>query len=134
MAAAINALDDPTTISASYVWLFRTGKRANPTIRHLQALARPFSVSPAYFFDEVAADGIENEIGLIVAVRDAGVKRLALTAAGFRPELLAALTVIDEQVRTLEGLGEVPDRAGGACGDPRGNTAQEPPHVRERSP
>lgn len=130
VAAAINALDGSTTISASYLWLLRTGNRDNPTIRHLQALARHFSVSPVYFFDPVAADRIENEIELIRAARDAGVKRLALTAVGLPPEALTALTVIAEQARTLHGLGEVPTRAGG---DRPGDTAQEPPHAREQS-
>lgn len=38
------------SMSATYLWLLRRGERANPTMRHLQALAGFFGVSPAYFF------------------------------------------------------------------------------------
>lgn len=107
VAAAINAQDGPSTISASYLWLLRSGKRDNPTAHHLQALAQHFGVSPAYFFDDAAASQIEKEMDLILAMRDSGVKQLALRAAGLRPEVVAALTVMAEQARMMEGLGEV---------------------------
>lgn len=107
VAAAINAQGGPSTISASYLWLLRSGKRDNPTAHHLQALAQHFGVSPAYFFDDVAASEIEREMDLILAMRDAGVKQLALRAAGLRPEVVAAFTVMVEQARKVEGLGVV---------------------------
>ena len=50
VARAIRAGGGPT-ISASYLWLLRTGRKTNPTLRHLEALARYFGVPPAYFFD-----------------------------------------------------------------------------------
>lgn len=39
-------------ISATYVWPVKTGRRDNPTYKHVIALARSFGVSPTYFFDE----------------------------------------------------------------------------------
>lgn len=39
------------TISAAYVWMLRKGKRDNPTMKHLEALAAFFGVHPAYFFN-----------------------------------------------------------------------------------
>jgi hypothetical protein len=46
------------TISASYFWLLRTGKKANPTLAHLTAVAGQFLVPPAYFFDDALAAGV----------------------------------------------------------------------------
>ncbi len=109
VATAITAQGGPSTISASYLWLLRSGKRDNPTAHHLQALAKHFGVSPAYFFDDAAASEIEKEMDLILALRDSGVKQLALRASGLRPEVVAALTVMAEQARKMEGLGEVED-------------------------
>ena len=43
-------------VSATYIWALRTGVKTNPTMRHLQALARFFDVSPAYFFDDELTD------------------------------------------------------------------------------
>ena len=40
------------TISQSYIWQLRKGKKDNPTLKHLQALADFFGVPAAYFFDE----------------------------------------------------------------------------------
>lgn len=34
------------TVSASYIWSLRTGKKDNPTMRHLEALADFFGVPP----------------------------------------------------------------------------------------
>lgn len=102
VAAAINATG--SSISASYLWLLRTGKRDNPTASHLEALARHFGVTAAYFFDEDVAVDIERELDLIAAMRDNGVKSLALRASGLTPDVLAALTVMVDQARLAQGL------------------------------
>lgn len=39
-------------ISQSYIWQLRKGKKDNPTLRHLQALADFFGVPITYFFDD----------------------------------------------------------------------------------
>lgn len=95
------------TISASYLWLLRTGKRNNPTASHLEALARYFGVTPAYFFDEEVAGDIERELDLLKAMRDAGVKHLALRASGLTSDVLSAITVMLEQARKAQGLPDV---------------------------
>jgi len=47
---------------------------------------------------------------MLAALRDAGVRRVALRAAGLSPKSLSAIQVIVEQARELEGLGEgMPD-------------------------
>ena len=55
VAEAINAAAQDGVISATSVWQLRTGRRDNPTRRHLSALAAFFGVSPMYFFDDVEA-------------------------------------------------------------------------------
>jgi transcriptional regulator with XRE-family HTH domain len=68
------------SFSTTYLWQLRTGRRDNPTKRHLEALARFFGVPPAYFFDDEQSTKIAEELALLGALRDAGVRDLALRA------------------------------------------------------
>src|ERR1700760_1766472 len=52
VAAAINQAAGRAVISSPYIWQLRTGRRDNPTQRHLSELATFFGVSPMYFFSE----------------------------------------------------------------------------------
>jgi transcriptional regulator with XRE-family HTH domain len=81
------------TFSATYLWQLRTGRRDNPTKRHLEALAQFFQVPPAYFFDDEQGAKIAEELDLLAALRDAGVRNLALRAVNLSPDGLD--TVID---------------------------------------
>ncbi|HJD82893.1 helix-turn-helix domain-containing protein [Kitasatospora aureofaciens] len=74
------------SFSTTYLWQLRTGRRDNPTKRHLEALAHFFQVPPAYFFDERQGAEIAKELALLGALRDAGVRSLALRAVGLSPE------------------------------------------------
>jgi transcriptional regulator with XRE-family HTH domain len=103
VAAAI-ARDQGVTISASYIWYLRTGQRDNPTFRHLNALARFFGVPPAYFFDDDTGAKVEAELALLAAMKDAGVRDVALRAAGLSPRSLGAINDVINRVRELEGL------------------------------
>jgi ESX-1-secreted protein regulator len=103
VAAAI-ARDQQVGISASYIWYLRTGQRDNPTFKHLNALARFFGVPPAYFFDEQTREDVEAELGLLSAMKDAGVRDVALRAAGLSTESLEAIREVIVRVRQLEGL------------------------------
>lgn len=62
--------------------MLRKGQRDNPTKKHLELLASFFGVSPAYFFDEAAAERIEQQLDLLAAFRDGEILRLAARAAG----------------------------------------------------
>jgi transcriptional regulator with XRE-family HTH domain len=97
------------TVSATYIWLLRKGSRDNPTKKHLEALADFFGVAPSYFFDDAAAARIDAELELLAALRDAGVRQLALRAHGLSAESLTTLAHMIERVRELEGL---PDTSG----------------------
>ena len=103
VADAIRAEGGPT-ISATYLWQLRKGLRDNPTRNHLAALARFFGVSPAYFFDDDAAEVVDAQLSLLAAMRDASVRSVALRAAGLSVESLAAVQVVIDHARRLEGL------------------------------
>lgn len=105
VASAIRAADGPT-ISATYVWQLRKGLRDNPTKRHLEALAAFFGVSPAYFVDDEIAARIDAELDLLVALRDAPVRQIALRVVGLSEESLATISDMIERVRQLEGLSD----------------------------
>jgi transcriptional regulator with XRE-family HTH domain len=105
VASAIRDAGGPT-ISATYLWQLRKGLRDNPTKRHLEALAGFFEVSPAYFFDDEAAQRIDAELDLLAAMRDASVRHVALRASGLSTESLQAIAEMIERVRKLEGLPE----------------------------
>ncbi len=102
------------TISASYIWQLRKGVKDNPTKKHMEALADFFGVPAAYFFDDDAAARIEAELSMLAALRDAGVRRVALRAAGLSPRSLAAIQTIIESARDVEGLADSPAQARGA--------------------
>lgn len=103
VATAIREAGGPT-ISAVYLWQLRTGKRDNPTMRHLEALAAHFGVPVAYFFDDTAAAAIDRELELLTAMRDTHVRSIALRATGLSGDSLAAVQSMIDHARRLEGL------------------------------
>ncbi|GHF28919.1 XRE family transcriptional regulator [Streptomyces mashuensis] len=92
------------SISGSYIWLLRRGQRTNPTLRHVEALAKFFGVPPAYFFDDKVTEEVNADLGLLVALRDTQVQRVALRAAGLSSRSLQSINEVIERVRELEGL------------------------------
>ena len=102
VAAAINAAAGGDVISATYMWQLKTGRRDNPTYKHLIALSRFFGVSPAYFFDEAETErgAVPPEVAL--ALRDDAVRDLALRAAGLSEHSLKAIASMVDSARALE--------------------------------
>jgi transcriptional regulator with XRE-family HTH domain len=103
VSAAIGR-DQNISLSASYLWYLRTGQRDNPTFKHLNALAKFFGVPPAYFFDDATTEQVEAELALLTAMRDAGVRDVALRASGLSARSLGTITDMITRVRELEGL------------------------------
>ncbi|RSN43373.1 hypothetical protein DMC64_22290 [Amycolatopsis sp. WAC 04197] len=60
VASAITA--EGVTISQSYVWQLRKGKKDNPTLKHLQGLADFFGVPVTYFFNEGVSDRVDRQL------------------------------------------------------------------------
>jgi transcriptional regulator with XRE-family HTH domain len=103
VAQAIQESGGPT-ISASYVWTLRKGKKDNPTMKHLEALAGFFGVVPAYFFNDELSERIAAQLALLASMRDNNVREIALRASGLSAETLEAIKGFLERARTLEGL------------------------------
>lgn len=94
------------TFSATYLWQLRTGRRDNPTKRHLEALAQFFRVPVAYFFDDDQGTAIARELELLGALRDAGVRSVALRAVNLSPEGIDTISdMIDVLARRERGGG-----------------------------
>jgi transcriptional regulator with XRE-family HTH domain len=104
VAQAINDASGGTTISASYLWQLRKGEKNNPTIKHVEALARFFGVPPSYFFDDQAADEITAQLQLLAAIRDSDVREIALRASGLSDTALNMIRSVVENTRRIEGL------------------------------
>ena len=107
VAAAIGK-GEPSKISGSYLWLLRKGDRDNPTIKHLEAIASFFDVSPAYFFDDAKSRAIASELALLRAIKDAGVQRIATRLHGLSPRSVEAIAQVIESIRAAEGLAPTP--------------------------
>ena len=94
------------TFSAAYLWQLRTGRRTNPTKRHLEALARFFRVPASYFFDDDKSTAIARELELLAVLRDAEVRSVALRATTLSREGIGTISdmidVIARRERELE--------------------------------
>ncbi|MFJ5228754.1 XRE family transcriptional regulator [Kitasatospora sp. NPDC088391] len=90
------------SFSATYVWQLRTGRRDNPTKRHLEALAQFFQVPPVYFFDDRQSARITEELALLGALRNAGVREVALRAVTLSPEGLGTISDMIEAIARRE--------------------------------
>ncbi len=104
------------SISPAYIYMLRKGQRDNPTKRHLELLADFFGVTPAYFFDEEAAERIEQQLDLLAAFRDGEVRRLAARASGLSTKSLQGILRMVDAAREIEGLPADAQGTGGAQG------------------
>jgi transcriptional regulator with XRE-family HTH domain len=107
VAAALREAGGPT-ISATYVWQLRTGRRDNPTKRHLEALAAFFGVPVAYFFDDDTSERIDSELDLLVALRDSGVRQVALRTLELSPQARQMVVDLIEHAARLDGQANRP--------------------------
>lgn len=93
------------TFSAAYLWQLRTGRRTNPTKRHLEALAQFFHVPVTYFFDEDKSVAIARELEVLGVLRDAEVRSVALRAVNLSREGIATISdMIDVIARREQEL------------------------------
>lgn len=100
------------TISVAYLSQLRAGKRDNPTKQHMEAIARFFGVNVAYFFDDTKAEAVNEELALLQAIRDSGVKRVALRAMELGPDARNSLARIIDELGNLENRTSTKRRRG----------------------
>lgn len=85
-------------ISHTYIWQLRTGRRDNPTVAHLTALATYFGVPVAYFIDDEQTRRIDDQLELMQTIRAAGVTEIAMRAADVSPR---GRDLINELIRKV---------------------------------
>jgi transcriptional regulator with XRE-family HTH domain len=106
------------TISQSYIWQLRKGKKENPTLKHLQALADFFGVPAAYFFDDEVTERIEEQLNVLVAAQaklegeGSQARLMAMRAGELSPERRRQVMELLDVVYRLEQIeqGEAPPR------------------------
>ncbi len=111
VAKAVNEAAGERVISSTYVWQLRTGRRDNPTQKHLSALATFFGVSPNYFFRQTEADRDAVAPELIAALKNEEVRDMALRTVGLSARALRAIKDMIENARAVEGLAAEDPRA-----------------------
>ncbi|WP_244604036.1 helix-turn-helix domain-containing protein [Mycobacterium attenuatum] len=114
-AAAAEAITKKTgvSISSAYLWQLRSGIKRNPTVQHLRAIAEFFGVSASYLIDPGVDPLIDVQLDLLQALRDAGVRDLALRASGLTPAALNSIAAILDRVRELERLPKIAPKDSG---------------------
>jgi transcriptional regulator with XRE-family HTH domain len=90
------------TLSHVYLWQLRTGRRDNPTRRHLEGLAGFFGVPVAYFFDDDTAARVWSELEFVRQLRESGVQRVAARVAGLSPQSVEQILAAIEHIRAGE--------------------------------
>jgi transcriptional regulator with XRE-family HTH domain len=83
-----------TKISGTYVWQLRKRKRDNPTIKHVEGLAKFFGVPVNYFFDDDVTDRVDQQLRELAAERerlkanvgDQEAQRIAMRAGELTPD------------------------------------------------
>lgn len=102
VADAINqaAGGDPV-ISGPYIWMLKTGRRDNPTYKHLIVLSRFFGVSPLYFFPDADA-GEELPREVTAALGDDRLRDLVLRQAGLSERSLKTISDMVDTARAFD--------------------------------
>ena len=121
-ASAMSAYDG-ISFSSAYLWQLRTGAKDNPTIRHIEALARFFDVSPAYFFDGELTDLPEAELRLLAATKHGLPRATATSLSGLSDDSLDAVLQLTGRLRELEGLPSASGVAGNGARNGSSNGA-----------
>lgn len=103
-AAAEITRQTGVSISPAYMWQLRNGVKTNPTVQHLRAIAEFFGVPASYLIDSDTDSKIDSQLDLLQALRDSGVRDLAMRASGLTPEAITSLAAMVDEVRKLQDL------------------------------
>jgi transcriptional regulator with XRE-family HTH domain len=107
-ASGINDLAGEKVISASYLSQLKNGERTKPGHHVVAAIAAYYGVAVTYFSDGEVAARTDRQLGTVIAMRNTGVRQIALRAAGLSTESLDVILAMVENARRLEGLSEDP--------------------------
>jgi transcriptional regulator with XRE-family HTH domain len=102
VANEINQAAGEQVISHGYLWQLRKGRKTNPNITQVAALAAFFGISPSYFFDAPGDEPLDPATRL--ALSDDAVREITLRAHGLPPTALRAIQEMTDSARTLAGL------------------------------
>ena len=112
------------SVSVNYLLALRNGTRGDPSLEVAEQIARFFGVSVAFFTGEADRaepfdiDEYQHKIGLMAALRDAGVEHIMARSAGLNPANLGFLSSVVEHLRAQQGLdSELPPEERGAATD-----------------
>ncbi len=109
VADAVNRDAGRRVVVPQYLSMLRRGQRTEPGFTVLAALARYFGVTVDYFTaDDEAARHTEEELRLLRALRDDGVRQIALCAADLSATDLEQILGIVRRFRVADGLPEDP--------------------------
>lgn len=92
------------TMSAPYLSQLRSGNRTNPSTATMAALANFFRIKPAYFTDDEYFEKLDKELAWLATMREDGIRRLAVRAAGLSPEAQEDIMVRVDELRRKEHL------------------------------
>ncbi|MGW5679618.1 helix-turn-helix domain-containing protein [Streptomyces sp. NPDC003860] len=93
-------------VSHTYVWQLRTGRRDNPTLRHLEAIAAFFKVPVAYFLDDAVTAEYDRQLDVLAALRDTRAQSILMRSVGLSDQGAEAVLAVLDEVRRREGLQE----------------------------
>lgn len=112
VAGAITERGLPVT--GAYLSQLRTGRRKEPRMSYVAALAEHFGVPPSYFFDDAVAEDLSRQIAELVEIRESiqraeatnpqMVNPISLRSQGLSARSVEAIVKLLDQARELEGL------------------------------
>ena len=102
IADAINRRHGEQVISHSTVANLVSGKQTNPTKTVLELLAEFFRVPVSYFFDDATAATLTADLELVAALRDAGVRDVALRLADLDDDARQAVLTMIDALQTMQ--------------------------------
>jgi transcriptional regulator with XRE-family HTH domain len=92
------------TMSAPYLSQLRSGNRTNPSSATMAALANFFRIKPAYFTDDEYYEKLDKELSWLAAVREDGVRRIAVQAVGLSAQAQKDIVERVNELRRAEHL------------------------------
>lgn len=98
ISARAEARGEGATVTNVYIWQLRTGRRDNPRLEVIRALAEFFDVPPAYFFDTAESADIERDLLALKAMRDLRVRAVVARLGEMSDAKLSAIRDIVERV------------------------------------